>query len=131
MCGSIGGALLTGACVAVLLVTALPLPRVSGASGRVLSVLRVTTCTRMVLNLPMHTGHDCWTRGYGDPELYMWLQLQTNKPLTEHGLEWAREQMQELMVHRCATTIQKQVKLDPFVFKAGLKKASVTASSCC
>merc|ERR1711924_240847 len=77
---------------------------------------------------PDENGHDCWTRGYGDPELYLWLQSQENASLVENGLNWAREQMRELMLYTCATTIQCHAKVDPFAFKQGLKKATVTAS---
>eukprot|EP00656_Telonema_subtile_P037870 TRINITY_DN4229_c0_g1_i3.p1 TRINITY_DN4229_c0_g1~~TRINITY_DN4229_c0_g1_i3.p1 ORF type:complete len:448 (+),score=54.49 TRINITY_DN4229_c0_g1_i3:98-1441(+) len=75
---------------------------------------------------PDVNGHDCWTRGYADRDMLAWLKEQRNTELVESGLEWARTQMNELLVHRCATNIQRKALADPFKFKKGLERAWVT-----
>jgi len=42
---------------------------------------------------PDTLGHDCWTAGYGTPELHGWLLGHHNHDLATNGLEWARQQI--------------------------------------
>lgn len=91
------------------------------------AVQKVNTNVRFTryATAPDVNGHDCWTRGYADREMLAWLGEQRNTELIEHGLEWARAHMEDLLVHRCATRIQQKALADPFKFKKGLQKSFV------
>lgn len=62
---------------------------------------------------PDENGHDCWSRGYADEDMMKWLQDCCNNQLSEKGLDWAREEMQHLLMHRSETKIE-EVAHSPF-----------------
>ena len=75
---------------------------------------------------PDVNGHDCWTRGYSDPQLLEWLAQQENLELRTNGLSWARERMEERLMHSSANKIQQKAVADPFAFKKGLKHSFIS-----
>jgi len=94
------------------------------------AVSAVNKCVKFTRypDAPDQNGHDCWTRGYSDPDLYVWLQAQHNTELSQNGLGWARQEMEDVMIHRCAVIIQTAARVDPFAFKKSLKKTMVSKS---